>query len=113
MANRIFWFDSPVEFKNRFRKEGYLLKKALICVLVLVLLFTVVGCGTISGEKAISIALADLGIDRVGTASNKAILNKDDDPMTYKVILNMNSYYENYIINAKTGEIISHETVGN
>lgn len=94
-------------------KRALICKKALICVIVLVLLFAVVGCGTISGEKAISIALADLGIDRVGTASNKAILNKDDDPMTYKVILNMNSYYENYIINAKTGEIISHETVGN
>ena len=89
------------------------MKRALICAIVLVLLLALVGCGTISGEKAISIALADMGIDRVGTASTKAILNKDDDPATYKVILNMNTYFVNYIINAKTGEIISHETTDN
>lgn len=70
----------------------------------------VVGCGNISGEKAISVALADQGIDRIGAASTKAILNKADNPATYKVILDLNSHYENYIINAETGDIISHET---
>ena len=86
------------------------MKRALVCVTVLVMMFAVVGCGNVSSEKAISIALADQGIDRVGAASTKAILNKEDNPVTYKVILDLNSHYENYIINAETGKIISHES---
>ncbi len=89
------------------------MKKALACVIVIVMMLMVVGCGTIGSEKAISIALADQGIDRISTASNSAVLNKSDDPMTYKVTLNLNSHSIYYIINAETGEIISKEDVEN
>jgi hypothetical protein len=82
----------------------------LSIVAILVVTFAIVGCGGISSEKAISVALADQGIDRIGAASTKAILNKAGDPATYKVILDLNTHYENYVINAKTGEIISHES---
>ncbi len=87
------------------------MKRFLILGLILVMLFTLVGCGYIGGEKAISIALADQGIDRVGTAGNKADLDKSSDPATYKVTLDMNTYFIYYYINAETGEIISSENV--
>jgi hypothetical protein len=45
------------------------LKKALACVIVVAMMLMVVGCGTIGSEKAISIALADQGIDRIKTAA--------------------------------------------
>jgi len=86
------------------------MKRALICVTILIAMLMIVGCGNISSEKAISVALADQGINRIGAASTKAILNKSDDPVTYKVVLDLNTRYENYIIDAKTGEIISRET---
>jgi len=87
------------------------MKRALICIIILVLAFSLVGCGTIASEKAIDIALADMGITRVAAAKTDAILNKEDDPATYKVILDMNDHFVNYYINAKTGEIISKETL--
>jgi len=89
------------------------LKRALICVIVIAMMFAVVGCGYIGGEKAISIALAEQGIDRIGAASTKADLNKTDDPATYKVELNLNSHIVNYYIDATTGEIISKEDLPN
>ncbi|HRX58297.1 MAG TPA: PepSY domain-containing protein [Eubacteriales bacterium] len=88
------------------------MKRFLIFGLVLVMLFTLAGCGYISSEKAITIALDDLGIGRVETAKTSAELDKESDPVTYKVIIDRNTYCENYIINAATGEIISSETVG-
>lgn len=85
------------------------MKRALICVIVLAMMLALVGCGYIGGEKAISIALADQEIDRIGTAGNKADLDKSTNPAEYKVTLDMNTYYIYYYINAETGEIISHE----
>lgn len=85
------------------------MKRALICIIVIAMMFAIVGCGNIGSEKAISIALADQGIDRISTASTKAELNKEEDPETYKVELNLNSHILYYYINAKTGEIISKE----
>jgi uncharacterized membrane protein YkoI len=87
------------------------MKRVLILICALVMVFALVGCGYIGGEKAISIALADQGIDRIGTAGNKADLDKSASPAQYKVTLDMNTYFIYYYINAETGEIISNETV--
>jgi hypothetical protein len=86
------------------------MKRCSALIAILAMALSLAGCGQIGSEKAISVALADQGIDRIGAASTKAILDKTADPVTYKVILDLNTHYENYIINAKTGEIISHET---
>jgi uncharacterized membrane protein YkoI len=87
-----------------------IVKRALICATVMAAAFATVGCGRISSEKAISVALADQGIDRIGAASTKAVLDKANDPEAYKVVIDLNTHYENYVVDAKTGAIISHET---
>ncbi len=87
------------------------MKRVLVLICAFVMVFALVGCGYIGGEKAISIALADQGIDRIGTAGNSSTLDKSSDPATYKVTLDMNTYYIYYYINAETGDIISNENV--
>ncbi len=87
------------------------MKRVLVLICAFVMVFALVGCGYIGGEKAISIALADQGIDRIGTAGNSAALDKSGDPPMYKVTLDMNTYYIYYYINAETGDIISNENV--
>lgn len=87
------------------------MKRVLVLICALVMAFALIGCGYIGGEKAIGIALADQGIDRIGTASNKADLDKSTNPAQYKVTLDMNTYFIYYYINAETGEIISSENV--
>jgi uncharacterized membrane protein YkoI len=87
------------------------MKRVLVLICAFVMVFALVGCGYIGGEKAISIALADQGIDRIGTAGNKADLDKSTDPATYKVTLDMNTYFIYYYIDAQTGDIISNENV--
>ncbi len=87
------------------------MKKVLCLLLVAVLSISLVGCGKISSEKAIGIALDDLGIDRVGAARTDAVYDGSVDPAVYDVKINRNSSIEHYVINAKTGEIISSETI--
>ena len=86
--------------------------KKLLCLLLIVgMCISLAACGKISSEKAISIALDDLGIDRVGAARTDAVLDDSVDPAVYDVKINRNSSTEHYLINAKTGEIISYETI--
>ena len=87
------------------------MKKLLCLLLVAVLSISLVACGKISSEKAIGIALDDLGINRIGAASTDAVLDDSVDPAVYDVEINRNSSIEHYVINAETGEIISFETL--
>ena len=90
------------------------MKRRIILSLVLVIVFSVMlsGCrGYIGSEKAIDVALDDLGIDRVGAARTDATLNEEGDSTSYTVVIDMNDHIEQYIVDAKTGDIVSHETI--
>jgi len=88
------------------------MKRYVIVVWALLLVFVLAGCGKyITSEAAIDVALEDLGINRVGAAKTDATLDKESDPVSYIVKIDMNVYTVNYVIDAETGDIISKETV--
>jgi uncharacterized membrane protein YkoI len=86
------------------------MKRFLLLVTVLAMAFALAGCGQIGSEKAIDIALADMGITRVGAARTDATLDKTMDPPSFIVKLDMNDHIVTYVINAKTGAIASKES---
>lgn len=86
------------------------MKRFLASISVLLMVMALAGCGNIGGEKAIDAALKDLGLTRVGAARTDAVLDKGREPVSYVVKIDLNDHIVTYIINAKTGEIISTET---
>ncbi len=86
------------------------MKRFIPLILILVIVSIFVGCGNISSEKAIDIALADLGLTRVGAARTDAVLDKGRNPVSYIVKIDLNDHLVTFIIDAKTGDILSSET---
>ena len=87
------------------------MKRAGLIALVLVLVLSLAGCVHYIGkEGAIDVALADLEITRVGAARTDATLDKESDPVSYIVKIDLNDHVVTYVIDAKTGSIISEES---
>jgi uncharacterized membrane protein YkoI len=103
-------FNSVNRLKTE-RKEGVYMKRFAIVSLVIIMILALVGCGNyIGSEGAIDVALKDLNINRVGAARTDATLDKDSDPVSYIVKIDLNDHVVTYIINAETGDIISQES---
>jgi uncharacterized membrane protein YkoI len=86
------------------------MKRLLLMITVLAMVMSLAGCGQIGSEKAIDIALADLGITRIGAARTDATLDKEKEPVSYVVKIDLNDHVVTYTINAKTGAIASKES---
>ena len=86
------------------------MKKVLCVVLCVAMIMMLAACGSkLSSEKAIDIALDDLGINRIAAARTDAVL--DEAKGVYNVTIDRNAFKNLYVIDAKTGAIISSETV--
>lgn len=82
--------------------------KKFVCGLLAVLMcLALVGCGTLSKEKAIDLALDELGLSRITTARVDAQLDESTDPATYKVIVYQAYTNQIVILDAKSGEVLS------
>lgn len=86
-------------------------RRVLLAAMAALLCLSLAACGFISGEKAIDIALADLGIDRIAAARTDAVLDKSGSSPVYHVTIDRNAFQNLYVIDAKTGDIISSERV--
>lgn len=85
--------------------------KKFFIVMSFVLILTLSGCSKyISKNDAMDVAMKDLGLIQINVSDLTAELDKNSDPVSYKIDFVFASKDYTYIVNAETGAILSKTT---
>lgn len=85
---------------------------SIACIMILAMSIPVHAAGTISADKARSIAYADAGVSASSVSRLETELDRDDGVVVYEIGFYVGSTEYDYVINAANGRILEREIEG-